>query len=108
MAISQIGNITHINQNALLNSQLQANALNQPNVQSAMNIQDFSEKMQENVEVRPTEGIEKVDKDSSNSNKQEYKKDEEHNLKSSNTTLESKKHKNIYASSERSMLDIEV
>lgn len=71
MAISQIGNIAHINQNTLLNSQLQAANLNAQNTQNAINIQEFSQKMQENLEVRKTKESKVIDKDlqHSNSNK---------------------------------------
>lgn len=109
MAISQIGNITHINQNTLLNSQLQANALNTPNLQSAINIQEFSDKIKENMEVRKAEGVESINKDSSSKNKQDMESREDSKKEDIASQAQKKPHVNDYTKhSDGIMLDIEV
>lgn len=101
MAISHIGNIAYINQNTLLNSQLQAANLNAQNAQSIINIEEFSQKMQENLEVRKAEESKAIDKDAQNS---------KHNADAQNPHTPQnpapKKHKNIYG--DNGILDIEV
>lgn len=101
MAISHIGNIAHINQNTLLNSQLQAANLNAQNAQNMINIQEFSQKMQENLEVRKAEESKAIDKDAQNSNKNS---ESPTNNKKQNPAK--KKHLNIYG--DDGILDIEV
>ncbi|RDU64154.1 hypothetical protein [Helicobacter sp. MIT 14-3879] len=103
MAISQIGNITHINQNVTLNSQIQANNLNHPNIQSVINMQDFNDKVKENIEVRPTQGVEVINKDSSN--KKQDKDDKEDSAL--NKEKVKKSHINNYGG-DSVLLDIEV
>ncbi len=103
MAITQIANIAYINQNTLLNSQAQAAALNAPNAQSAMNIQAFSEKMQEQLEVRSTEETKAIDKDGQNASEQEFAQDGEGQ---GEADAEKKEHINIYGGD--GILDIEV
>lgn len=103
MAITQVGNIAYINQNTLLNSQMQAAQLNAANAQTAINLKDFSDKMQEVSEVRPTEESKAIDKDAQNANKQEY----EANSSGENPPPQPKKeHINIYG--EDGILDVEV
>lgn len=101
MAISHIGNIAHINQNTLLNSQLQAANLNAQNAQSIINIEEFSQKMQENLEVRKAEESKAIDKDAQNS---------KNNANAQNPHTPQgkapKKHTNIYG--DDGILDIEV
>ena len=55
MAISQVGNIAHINQNTQLGAQFQANIQSQINLQAAINIEEFIEQRDENKEVPKTE-----------------------------------------------------
>lgn len=102
MAITQAGNIAYINQNTLLNSQMQAANLNAANTQTAINMKDFSEKIQETLEVRATEGSKAIDKDTENANKQEY----EGNSNETPQKAQKKEHLNIYG--EDGILDIEV
>lgn len=104
MAITQVGNIAYINQNTLLNSQMQAANLNATNAQTAINMKEFSEKMQENLEVRATEESKAIDKDAENSNKQEYESDSSEN--ETPQKAQKKEHLNIYG--EDGILDIEV
>ncbi len=104
MAITQVGNIAYINQNTLLNSQMQAANLNAANAQTAINMKEFSEKMQENLEVRATEESKAIDKDGQNSNKQEYESDS--NNSESPPKAHKKEHLNIYG--EDGILDIDV
>lgn len=104
MAITQVGNIAYINQNTLLNSQMQAATLNAANAQTAINMKEFSEKMQENAEVRATEESKAIDKDAENSNKQEYEGDSSEN--ETPQKAQKKEHLNIYG--EDGILDIEV
>lgn len=104
MAITQVGNIAYINQNTLLNSQMQAANLNAANAQTAINMQEFSEKMQENLEVRATEESKAIDKDAKNSNKQEYESDLSDG--ENKPTTHKKEHLNVYG--EDGILDIEV
>ena len=106
MAITQIGNIAHINQNTLLNSQMQAAQLNAANTQSAINIQEFSEKMQEIAEIRPAEESKEIDKDGQSSNKQEYEADSSESSPQNSANLPPKKHINVYG--DDGILDIEV
>ena len=106
MAITQIGNIAYINQNTLLNSQMQAAQLNAPNAQTAINIQEFSEKMQEIAEVRPTEESKEIDKDGQSGNKQEYSADSSESAPKNRADLPKREHQNIYG--EDGILDIEV
>lgn len=101
MAISHIGNIAHINQNTLLNSQLQAANLNAQNAQSIINIEEFSQKMQENLEVRKAEESKAIDKDAQNS-----KNNADAQNPDSRQNPAPKKHKNIYG--DNGILDIEV
>lgn len=75
MAISQVGGITYINQNIQLNAQLQANNINHFNVHSLNNLDSFNDKVNKSIEVRETEGIEKVG-DQTSRNKQQYEENE--------------------------------
>ena len=106
MAITQIGNIAYINQNTLLNSQMQAAQLNAPNAQTAINIQEFSEKMQEIAEVRPTEESKEIDKDGQSGNKQGYEADSSESAPKNRADSPKREHQNIYG--EDGILDIEV
>ena len=106
MAITQIGNIAYINQNTLLNSQMQAAQLNAPNAQTAINIQEFSEKMQEIAEVRPTEESKEIDKDGQSGNKQGYEADSSESVPKNRANPPKREHQNIYG--EDGILDIEV
>lgn len=63
MAISQVGNIAYINQNTLSNAQLQASQLNAQSAQNLINLQEFSQKVQEKLEVRKAEESKAIDKD---------------------------------------------
>lgn len=103
MAITQVGNIAYINQNTLLNSQMQAANLNAANAQTAINMKEFSEKMQENLEVRATEESKAIDKDAENSNKQEY---EDSSESETPQKVQKKEHLNVYGGD--GVLDIEV
>lgn len=102
MAISQVGNIAYINQNSLLNAQVQATTLNQPAIASAVNLAEFNERMQENLEVRKTEELENVNKDGENQNQQEREENEKKQEKPIN------KKQNIYSTNKDIPLDIEV
>ena len=104
MAITQVGSIAYINQNTLLNSQMQAANLNAANAQTAINMKEFSEKMQENLEVRATEESKAIDKDAENSNKQEHEGDSNDNETPQNAPK--KEHLNVYGGD--GILDIEV
>lgn len=106
MAITQIGNIAYINQNTLLNSQMQAAQLNAPNAQTAINIQEFSEKMQEIAEVRPTEESKDINKDGQSGNKQGYEADSGESAPKNSANPHKREHQNVYG--EDGILDIEV
>lgn len=104
MAISQVGNIAYINQNTQLGAQFQANIQSQINLQAAINIEEFIQQKDENKEVRKTEGVEKINKDSSNSN--QNAQNDKQNDKNKEQQTEDKARKNIYSNS--TLLDIEV
>lgn len=104
MAISQIANISHINQNSQLNAQLQANNINQTTTHNLINIQDFNDKIQKNIDIRPTEEIEKINKDSNPQNQAQH----ENNNEEKTIPQEKNNRTNIYAGDENLWLDIEV
>lgn len=113
MAISQVGNIAYINQNSQANAQIQANTLNQTIAQNLANIQEFSDKIAENVEVRPTEEIEQIDKDSNpkhNQNAENSAEDSANATNSADSTESAPKEarENIYPTGDNLTLDIEV
>lgn len=101
MAITHIGNIAHINQNTLLNSQLQAAQQNAQNTQNLVNIQEFTQKMQENLEVRKAEESRAIDKDGQNQGGRENAKKH-----ADSANIYTKERKNRYG--EGGVLDVEV
>lgn len=101
MAITQIGNIAHINQNTLLNSQLQAAQQSAQDAQNLANIQEFTQKVQENLEVRKAEESKAIDKDAQNRGKKEREK-----KRADSANIYAKARKNRYG--EGGILDIEV
>ncbi|MGX3011489.1 NFACT family protein [Helicobacter sp. 23-1044] len=103
MAISQIGNIAHINQNTLSNAQLQASQQNAQNAQNLINIQEFSQKIQENLEVRKTEESKAINKDGKGGGDANSAESSAQNAQSH---AQKKQHKNIYG--DDGILDIKV
>lgn len=63
MAVSSIGNLTYINQNLQVGTNLQANAQHRMDLANLTNMQDFQEKLEENKEVRKLEENEAVHPD---------------------------------------------
>lgn len=55
MAVSPIGNITHINQNAQVGSVQHANSQVKFDFQAMVNLQEMQDRQEEIKEVRPTE-----------------------------------------------------
>ncbi|WP_297810552.1 hypothetical protein [uncultured Helicobacter sp.] len=55
MAVSPIGNITHIHQNAQVGSVQHANTQTKLDFQAMVNLQEMQDKQEEIKEVRPTE-----------------------------------------------------
>ena len=102
MAITQVGNIDYIKQNTLLNSQMQAANLNAANAQTAINMKEFSEKMQENLEVRATEESKAIDKDGESGGNASFGEGK----KPAKQSVYKKPHENIYG--EGGILDIKV
>lgn len=102
MAITHIGNIAHINQNTLLNSQLQAAQQNANSAQNLANIQDFTQKMQENLEVRKAEESKAIDKDGESGGNASFGEGK----KPAKQSAYKKPHENIYG--EGGILDIKV
>ncbi|MDE7176027.1 MAG: hypothetical protein K2N75_08330 [Helicobacter sp.] len=57
MAVSPIGNITHIHQNAQVGSVQHANSQVKLDFQAMVNLQEMQDKQDEITEVRPTEEV---------------------------------------------------
>lgn len=104
MAISQVGNIAYINQNTLSNAQLQASQLNAQSAQNLINLQEFSQKVQENLEVRKAEESKAIDKDGESGGNASF--EGKNPAKHAKQSAYKKPHENIYG--EGGILDIKV
>ena len=65
MAITQVGNISFINQNMHLNSQIQSNSINHYSAQNNINMQNFNSEVEGRIKVRTIDGVDKINDDRS-------------------------------------------
>lgn len=77
MALTPIGNITYVNQNAQLGAIQHANNMSKPEFAHIANMQEFVDKIKDVQEVSPTPQNEPIDPNNSDKGKQEKEEDKE-------------------------------
>ncbi|MBX7490826.1 hypothetical protein [Helicobacter turcicus] len=78
MAVTPVGNMTYINQNAQVGSMQQANTQVKLDFQSMVNLQNLQDNQEEIQEVRPTEETLEVKDEREGNGKQEKDEEEKH------------------------------
>ena len=83
MAITQVGNISFINQNMHLNSQIQSNNINHYSAQNNINMQNFNNEVEDKMKIRTLDGVDKINDDkpqnrgNQNQNNRKHKQNKE-------------------------------
>ena len=83
MAITQVGNISFINQNIHLNSQIQSNNINHYSAQNNINMQNFNSEVEDKMKIRTLDGVDKINDDrpqnrgNQNQNNRKHKQNKE-------------------------------
>lgn len=77
MAISSIGNLTFINQNAQISATHQASVQHRGDVANVANMQDFQDKLNDIAEVRKLEENEAINPDADSEKKRREQEEEE-------------------------------
>ena len=75
MAITQVGNISFINQNIHLNSQIQSNNINHYSAQNNINMQNFNSEVEDKMKIRTLDGVDKINDDKPQNRGQNYNRD---------------------------------
>lgn len=89
MAVSPVGNMTYINQNAQIGSMQHANAQVKLDFQAMVNLQTLQEQQEVIQEVRPAEETLEAKDEREGNGKQEKDKEDKKQANSSNTEQES-------------------
>lgn len=108
MALSPIGNVTYINQNAQLGSIQHANNTQRADVALNANMQDFANKLKDVQEVQKPPQIEAIDPDEKQESKDNKEQEQNKQAKEPLQTTESSLESELDTSAEKHLLDIRV